>query len=251
MKKYVWVVFLLAVAIVGCTAVEAAPQAEAQQVAAGSDTTLTRYITVVGNGSVSLSPDIARVNIGAEANAATVAEAKAEVDRQIAAILDTLSTLGVEAKDIQTSSYNIHFEREPYPPVLREEGMPGDAGGYRVSSTLNVTVRNVDNIASVLDAVVEAGANQVYGVYFTVDDDTQWQSDARIAAVADAKSRAQELAGLAGVELGQVLSVSEVIGGGPSPMPVMAERAVGMGGGGIAPGELELNAQVQVTFAIQ
>jgi uncharacterized protein YggE len=196
MKKYVWVVFLLAVAIVGCTAVEAAPQAEAQQVAAGSDTTLTRYITVVGNGSVSLSPDIARVNIGAEANAATVAEAKAEVDRQIAAILDTLSTLGVEAKDIQTSSYNIHFEREPYPPVLREEGMPGDAGGYRVSSTLNVTVRNVDNIASVLDAVVEAGANQVYGVYFTVDDDTQWQSDARIAAVADAKSRAQELAGL-------------------------------------------------------
>jgi len=251
MKKHIWVVFLIAVALVGCSAVEAASQAEVQQVAVGSDSTPSRYITVVGNGTVSLSPDIARVNIGAEANAATVAEAKTEVDRQIAAILETLNTLGIETKDIQTSSYNINFERDPYSPVLREEGVPGENGGYRVSSTLNVTVRNVDSIASVLDAVVEAGANQVYGVYFTVDSGAKWQSDARAAAVVDAKIRAQELAQLTGVELGQVLSVSEVVGSGFSPVPMKAEYAVGAGGAGIAPGELELSTQVQVTFAIQ
>mgnify|MGYP001150845571 CR=1 FL=1 len=77
---------------------------------------------------------------------------------------------------------------------------------------------------------------------------SEWQSRARAEAVADARARAEELAELAGVELGDVLTISEVIGGGV--MPVAYERAA-MGGGGIAPGELQLAMQVQVTFAIQ
>jgi uncharacterized protein YggE len=113
---------------------------------------------------------------------------------------------------------------------------------------LEVTVRDVNVAGDVLDGVVEAGANQVYGVTFTVSDDSKWQSEARKNAVADARARAQELAGLTGVELGEVQLVSEVIGGGPVPI-AYAERA--MGGGGIAPGELEMSTQVQVTFAIQ
>ena len=88
----------------------------------------------------------------------------------------------------------------------------------------------------------------MFGVSFTVADESVWQSEARAKAMADARSRAQELAGLADVELGEVLSVSEVIGSVPVPM---MEAKVGMGGGGIAPGELELGTQIQVTFAIQ
>jgi uncharacterized protein YggE len=114
---------------------------------------------------------------------------------------------------------------------------------------LEVTVRDVEKAGDVLDAVVAAGANQVHGVNFTVSDNEKWQSEAREKAVADAKSRAQEFAGLTGVELGDVLSVSEVIGGS-APYVAYAERGMG-GGGGIAPGELEMSTQVQVTFAIQ
>jgi uncharacterized protein YggE len=195
-----------------------------------------------------LMPDIATINVGAEARASTVAEAKEQVDAQMAAISAALAEAGVADKDIQTAHYGIHFEREPM-PVLREGATEGAQGGYYVTNMVRVTVRDVEQVGDVLDAVIQAGANQVYGVTFTVSDESAWESQARAEAMADARSRAEELAGLAEVELGEVLSVSEVIGGSPVPMLAKAEQAVG--GGGIAPGELELGTQIEVTFALQ
>jgi uncharacterized protein YggE len=241
--KLLMLVALLGVSVAACTAVKAAPESEAQAVASPAE---ARTITVLGEGKVSLKPDIATINVGAEARAATVSEAKAEVDAQMAAITAALQEAGVSEKDIQTSHYGIYYEREPM-PVLGEGTAVGVQGGYVVSNMVQVTVRDVEKAGGVLDAVVQAGANQVYGVTFTVADESTWQSQARADAMADARSRAQELAELAGVELGQVVSVSEVIGGGQVAMAV--ER--GLGGGGIAPGELELGTQIQVTFAIQ
>jgi uncharacterized protein YggE len=133
-------------------------------------------------------------------------------------------------------------------PVMREGPALENPVGYRVSSMVQVTVRDVEKAGEVLDAVVQAGANQVYGVAFTVSDESTWESGARAKAMADARDRAQELAGLAETELGEVLLVSEIIGG--VPMAVMGVKQ-GMGGGGIAPGELELRTQIQVTFAVQ
>jgi uncharacterized protein YggE len=125
-----------------------------------------------------------------------------------------------------------------------------EQGGYRVSSTVGVTIRDIDRVGEVPDAAVAAGANQVYGVSFTIADETKWQAEARAKAVADARARAKELAGLSGVELGQVLTISEIVGNVSGPVPFRAmERAVGAGG--IAPGELELSTRIQVTFAIQ
>jgi uncharacterized protein YggE len=202
-------------------------------------------------GKVSLKPDIGMINVGVQATASTVSEAKADVDQQMAAIMAALKEQGVAEKDVQTSHYSIHYEREPYPPVDRGTPSDEEKGAYRVSSMLRVTVRDIDKVGDVLDSTVGAGANQVYGVSFTVSDEQKWQSAARAEAVDDAKARASELAGLADEELGEVLTISEVIGGGPVPMPMVAvERAVG-GGAGIAPGELDLSTQVQVTFAIQ
>ena len=119
-------------------------------------------------------------------------------------------------------------------------------GGYRVSNILRVTVRDVEKAGDVVDAAVEAGANQVHGVTFTVSDEGNWQGQAREKAMADAEARAAELARLAGVELGAVQSVSEVIGAWPAAMTPEAIMS-----GGFAPGELELSTRVQVTFAIQ
>ena len=163
------------------------------------------------------------------------------------AIAAALKEAGVDEKDIQTSHYSIHYEQEPM-PVTREGSAPENQGGYRVSNMVRVTVHDVEKAGDVLDAVVQAGANQVYGVTFAVSDESTWQSEARAKAMADARSRAQALADLAKVELGEVLSVSEVVGS--LPVPVMAVER-GVGGGGIAPGELELGTQIQVTFAIQ
>lgn len=240
--KLLSLVALLAVSVAACTTAKAAPGSESPAAA--------RTITVVGEGKVSLMPDIATINVGAEARADTASEAKAEVDARMAAIAAALQEAGVAEKDIQTSHYSIHYEQEPMPSMLREGPAPENQGGYRVSNMVQVIVRDVEKAGDVLDAVVQAGANQVYGVNFTVSDESTWQSEARAKAMADARSRAQELAGLAKVELGGVLSVSEVIGSSSVPVPVMAVER-GMGGGGIAPGELELGTQIQVTFAIQ
>jgi uncharacterized protein YggE len=249
-KARAWlIVSMLALLLVACAGVQAKPQAEVQTVPAPALPSVARNITVVGVGRVNLVPNIAKINVGTEVRASTVTEAKSKVDRQMAAIAVALKELGIEEKDIQTSSYSIYYEQEPYQPPARESGAaPEVQGAYRVSSMLQVTVRDVEKAGAVLDGVVTAGANQVYGVSFTVSDDQPWQSEARKKAMADARSRAGELASLAGVELGEVLSVSEVIGGGV--VMAYAERGMG-GGGGIAPGELEMSTQVQMTFAIR
>jgi uncharacterized protein YggE len=230
---------LVAVIAVACSPVQAAPLT-------ATDSQVSRTITVVGIGKVRLAPDVTEIQVGAEAVADTVKEAKNQVDEKVAAILTTLKGLGIEEKDIQTSSYDIYYESEIYPPM---ESAPASKGVYHVSNMLRVTVRNVEQAGDVLDAAVEAGANRVYGVYFTVSDETQWESKARESAVADGKARAEELARLSGVKLGDILAVSEIVGSAPVFMPVALERAAG--GGGIAPGEMEFSTQVQMTFAIQ
>ncbi len=237
--KVLLAVSLLVATLAACTGVQAAPGSQPPAA--------PRAITVVGEGTVSLEPDLATINVGAEARADAVSEAKAQVDVQMAAITAALREAGIDEKDIQTSHYSIYYEQEPM-PAMPEGSAPANRGGYRVSTMVRVTVRDVDRAGAVLDAVVQAGANQVSGVTFTVSDESTWQSEARAEAMADARSRAQELAELAEVELGQVLSVSEVIGS--SPLPKVALES-GLGGGGIAPGELELGTQIQVTFAIQ
>jgi uncharacterized protein YggE len=235
----------IALTLIAVLALGLGPKAESQEIAPSQNP--PRTITVVGTGTVNLVPDLAQVNVGAEARAGSVSEAKAEVDGKMVAIHAALQEMGIEDKDIQTSHYSIYFEREPMQPML-EGPVEESQGGYRVSNLLRVTVRDVEMAGDVLDAAVEAGANQVHGVTFTVADESRWQGQAREVAMSDARTRAAELAGLAAVELAAVQSVSEVIGGWPAGMSPAPERVMG---GGFAPGEMEMSTRVQVTFAIQ
>ena len=244
MKRFteLLLVATLAVLLIAGIPVVIVPRAESQAAPSSPAQEPARTITVVGTGKASLVPDITQVNIGAEARADTVSEAKAEVDRLIVAINAALNEMGIDEKDIQTNHYSIQYGRESI-----HEGPIGESqGGYRVSDMLRVTVRDVETAGDVVDAAVEAGANQMYGVNFTVSDESSWQGQAREKAFADAEDRAAELAGLAGVELGAVQSVSEVIGAWPASMMPQS-----ITGGGFAAGDIELSTRVQVTFAIQ
>jgi hypothetical protein len=119
-----------------------------------------------------------------------------------------------------------------------------------VSNGLSVQVHDLTQVGAVLGAAVDAGANSIAGVTFSFADTTALEATAREKAVADAKARAQSLAQLGGVELGEVVAISEVIGG---PSPVLYEFG-GRGGGvgeSIQPGQLEVRMQVQVSFAIK
>jgi hypothetical protein len=208
-------------------------------------------ITVVGQGSVRIQPDIARVSVGVETSAETIAEAVAENSTRMEAILAALAEAGIDEKDIQTMNYSIQLDRYPE-PMPRTEGTESSEVKpvYRVSNMVNVTIRDLEAVGNVLDAVIEAGANNLWGVSFSLDDTQAAQADARADAIADAQDRAAALAELSGVDLGPVMSVSEVVGGGPAPMVVAVERAASAGGT-ISPGELEIGYQVQVTYFIE
>ena len=216
-------------------------------------TPLPRTITVVGEGQTTIEPDTAQTNIGVEVVAPTVEEASAQVAETMDAVLAALKAQGVAERDIQTSGYNVWVER-PYTP----EGVPADKTLYHVGNNVMVTIRDLDKVGTVLDAAIEAGANNIYGVTFNISDPSQSKSEAREEAVVDAQAKAEELATLNQVELGEVISVSEIIGGAggyyPGGFGPLYGQAVGMGGGAggpIVPGELNLTVQLQLTYAIE
>jgi uncharacterized protein len=250
------ILLVAALVVTGC-----APRVLAAPAAAAEGTTPVRSITVVGRGDVKAKPDIATVNLGVEVTAPTVSEAMTEANARMKTILAAMKALGIADKDIQTSNFSINFERrEPIAPAV-SEAAPGaksgsaqaPAGLYRVNNMIQVTIRELDKVGDVLDAAVEAGANNVWGVSFGLDNTDALEAQAREKAVADARSRAESLAKLNGVAVGDVIAISEVIGGSPSPMYAETASFKGLGGGGapVEPGELTFATQVQVVYGIR
>jgi uncharacterized protein YggE len=207
-----------------------------------------RSITVVGEGKVRAKPDIAQAGIGVEIINVDVKQASDEAAAAMQNIMDALIAQGVAENDIQTSYFNIWVER-PYAP----DGSQSNQTIYHVSNTVNVTIRDLSKVTTTLGAAIEAGANTINSITFNIADPAELQGQARQQAVNDAQAKAQELAGLNGVTLGEVVQVSEVV---PVAGPLFdtASYAQGVGGGGvgpISPGEIEVTVQLQVSYAIQ
>lgn len=255
LKRIMWVgltvAVLLTVALGGAWLWGQAAVGEATaQETTTVDYSPAQVITVVGQGSTRVKPDIARVTVGVETSATTIAEAVDENEVQMESVLAALQGAGIAEKDIQTTNFSISLDRYPEPSPRSDEEQAQST--YRVSNMVNVTIRDLEQVGAVLDAVIEAGANNIWGVSFTVEDPSEARTEARADAVTDARERAEALAELSGVELGPVMSVSEVISGGAVPMAydAMVERAAG-GGTSISPGELEIGYQVQVSYFIE
>jgi uncharacterized protein len=211
---------------------------------------LPRTITVVGEGKVKIKPDIARAQIGVEVMKPSVKEASDANKVALEAVLAALKAQGIDEKDIQTSGFSIFAER--YGP---EGPLPENEINYRVSNNVSVVIRDLEKVGAVLDAAIEAGANNIFGIEFGLDNTDAVESEARKGAVADARAKAEELAELTGVTVGNVVSVSEVIAnsGGYYAASNFSQLDRGMGGGGgtpITPGELNLTLQLQVVYMI-
>ena len=162
-----------------------------------------RSMNVTGSGQVSLVPDIATINVGVRTEADTVTEALDGNTEQANAITEALGKLDVAAEDIQTSNFNVY-------PADRYDPMTGQitSSYFVVENTVIVTVRDLASLGDVLSAVVKAGANNIYGINFDVEDRAAAIADARQLAINDAKIKAQEIANAAGVELGDLLSIN-------------------------------------------
>ena len=230
------------------------PAAQGAQ-ATESGARIPRTITVVGHGTVTITPDIATANIGVETSGTNVKEAIDEASETMAAVMKAFTAAGIAQKDIQTSGFNVWAERSTPPVPMAEETRAQEAEQvtYRENNNVRVVIRDLTKVGAVIDAAVEAGANSIYGVSFGIDKPEDLASEAREKAIADAQAKAEELAKLNGVEVGEVVSISEIVGQTPYyGVERVALMAEGLGGAGpFTPGEQEVALQLQVVYAIR
>ncbi len=203
-----------------------------------------RQVTVVGRGEAKGTPDTGYVQIGVETEANTTEEALEQNNAQVAAIIEKIKQLGVAEEDIQTSNFSIN---------TRYDNDGRRVVGYQVSNIVSVTIRNLEQTGTLLDQVVQVGANRVYGINFGVDDPSELLAQARDKAVADARSKAEQLAQASSASVGQVLVITENVGSqSPIPMPMRSEIAEEDAAAvPIQTGRQTVSTQVQVTFELQ
>jgi uncharacterized protein YggE len=225
-------------ALPACAAAQL-PQPPPPQAAPGS-----RAIRVTGEGEVSVPPDVAVVHAGVEAEGRDLTAVTAEVNGQMRKVLAALGQAGVAEKDVLTTRHDIRVNR-PW-----RDGVPGPVSGYTVAQEVRVTVRDVTKLGAVLDRVVAAGANALRGLAFEKEDPVPQRAAALAAAVRAARAKAEAVAKAAGVQLGEVLTVSETVTVQPFPNVRMA-MAQDAAGAAPSAGDVRISAAVEVVFAIR
>jgi uncharacterized protein YggE len=226
------------------TALTAAP-------AFAQETPVNGTISISGIGEVTSAPDTAFVNSGVTSQGATAREALDANTKAMGELIETLKAAGIEARDIQTSGFSVN-PNYVYSDARDANGyqLPPKITGYQVYNNVNVRVRELAKLGSVLDKAVTVGANTINGVSFSVADPSKLYDEARKAAFADAKAKAGLYAEVAGEELGSIRNISEVQGMG-SPQPYMMKASADSVAAGAVPiegGELSYSINVQVTW---
>ncbi len=205
-----------------------------------------RRIVVNGHGVVETVPDMATISMGVVSEAKTAGDAMAKNSDALAAVLKQLATAGIESRDIQTNNLSLSPRWDNRSSSV--SGQP-KINGFIATNTVSVRVRDLAQLGVVLDAVVQNGANSFHGLSFGLQDMAPAQNEARVAAIKDAMAKAQLYATAAGVELGDVVSISD--GAVRSVGPVMMEadmmRSMAVP---VAQGELSVTADVTVVFGI-
>src|SRR5712691_5896067 len=202
-------------------------------------------VVVTGEGSVSVAPDVVQIRSGVTTRGKTVREATETNSKTMAAILTALTESGIPQKDVRTDQLSIQ-------PVYasQDSGKEQKLVGYNVVNHVSAKIKHIDKLGDVLDRLIAAGATDVWNVEFLVSDPGKALDQAREAAIADARRKAEVYARAAGVALGRVISIEEEPGSSaPVPMRALAQPAPSTRMP-VAPGENTLRAVVTLGFEI-
>jgi uncharacterized protein len=201
-------------------------------------------ISVTGEATVSVPPDMVQIDGGVTSEAKTAREASEANNAAMGKVLLALKGAGIDEKDFQTSRLSLQPQ---YPP---NRTGPSAIVGYRASNRVTIRLREVTKVASVVDTLVGAGANDIGGINFSVSNASKLLDEAREQALADARRKAEIYAKAADVVLGAPLSISEE--SSPGPAPFRARVAAGMAvSAPVAQGEETLSVTVNVSWAIK
>mgnify|MGYP001031026328 FL=1 len=229
------VTLMAAILMLGQAMLPQASAAQAAGIAASNESAAARTITVVGNGVASAKPDLVQLTVGVESIASSLKEATTDSSTTIKAITKALIDHGVAPADIKAWDYGVWSEIGSIPDNEAEA-----VATFHVTKTVAVTLRSPDKVDAVLSAVADAGANTISNVSYDVEDKAAVATKARETAMAAAKQEAVELAALARVQLGDVVSISEVIGDADAFSGYTMS----------SPSQVEMSLNLQVTFAI-
>lgn len=227
-------------------------------------------LTVSAEGRTLRQPDLAVFTAGVTTQGQTAAAALADNSRAMERVIAALRRAGIAEADIQTSNLSIQpvyadpnrdamlaarASGQPFIPPPPEQQVPRIIG-YQASNQVSVRQRNLRDFGRVIDTLATAGANQINGPSFQMDDDRQALDEARLDAMANAKARADLYARATGLRVARILSISET-GGYYGPPPVAFARAVSMEAAApppppapVQPGELQLNTNVVVLYEL-
>jgi uncharacterized protein YggE len=202
-------------------------------------------VVVTGVGEVYGVPDTMTVTVGVSVTRDTVAEAADQAARSASAVIDSLEDAGVDDADIRTQRFSIQPEYD-----WERDGR--EFIGFTVTNTVVAQIRDIDRAGETIDAVVVAAGDDtvVKGVGFSVEDEAERLSEARLRAWEDAEAKARELADLAGVELGDAVLIAEDIGTVSTPRVAVSADLGGAAATPIEPGEIASTVTLTVRFAL-
>jgi uncharacterized protein len=200
-------------------------------------------ISVTGEATVSVPPDLAQIDGGVTSEAKTAREASDANNAAMGKVLLALKGAGIDEKDFQTSRLSLQPQTAP------NRTGPNAIVGYRASNRVTIRLRDVTKVASVIDTLVAAGANDIGGINFMVSQASKLLDEAREQAIADARRRAEIYAKAAGVTLGAPLSISEE--GNAAPVPYRRMAAGMAASAPVAQGEETLAVTVSVSWSIK
>ena len=201
-----------------------------------------KLLTVSGEATVAVAPDIAVIRIGVTSQGKTAREASETNAKQMTPVLAAIKDAGIVDRDMQTSRLSLQPQYDP--------NKSGTARllGFQVTNQVTIKIRETDKLPVILDRAIAAGANEMSGIEFIVSEQSKLLDQARDDAIADARRKAELYAKAAGVELGRVVAINEEGSSPPSRPMVQAMRS---GAIPVAPGEQMLRAAVTVSYELQ
>ena len=195
---------------------------------------------------VEAAPDMVTVGAGVSSEAPTAVEALRQNSRAMRSVIERIKSLGVAERDIQTSSINLNA-RYDYDQQRQEQVFRG----YQANNRVTVKLRKIEETGQVLDALVVAGATDLNGPTFGLENDERAKVAARRAALQRAEAQAREYASLAGYSNVRLLEISESMQGRSSPQPIVltASRMKAMDESApVEPGSISTGVSITVKY---
>ena len=200
-----------------------------------------RLVTVNGEASIAVAPDMAVIRIGVTSQGKTAKAASEANSKEMTAVLSAIKADGIADRDIQTSRLALQPQYDP------NRVGPARLLGFQVTNQLTVQIHDIGKLPTFLDRAVEAGANEMSGIEFVVSQQSKFLDRVRGEAIADAHRKAELYAHAAGAKVGHVVSITDEGAVQPAPQVKAFRSGAAVP---VAPGEQMLRATVSVTYEL-